>query len=238
VPQPSPPQAPAHWSEDFVEHLRTVHLTLVAVSIALAIVTISAKPYNPAVASRELHEILQLRKIWSIEWIKLNTHWVGSTFDQPLRKPYVYTTIQPNAKRIVARLVGTSDPDAKLDTRTSPPEEPVFVVFPEKNYIEAGFRFVHPDSFPSSLGNFENWWNELSYPRDFLFPSMISCDRYDEKNPGHWGIARINDIYYPPTDGDPKTKVETTLVKSAQNFAYEGVLTNALKIRFYFTSEY
>jgi hypothetical protein len=54
----------AHWSKDYVEHLRTVHLALVAVSAALMIFALSAKPYSAEVAALELHQIQDLRSEW------------------------------------------------------------------------------------------------------------------------------------------------------------------------------
>jgi hypothetical protein len=56
---------PAHWSKDFVEHLRTVHLTLIATAAALIVVALTTKSYSTEVAKNELHKILELQKNWS-----------------------------------------------------------------------------------------------------------------------------------------------------------------------------
>jgi hypothetical protein len=58
-------QAPAHWSKDFVEHLRTVHFALIATSAALLIVALTSKPYSMEVAKSELRRLLQLQSHWS-----------------------------------------------------------------------------------------------------------------------------------------------------------------------------
>jgi hypothetical protein len=55
----------AHWSKDFVEHLRTVHLTLIATAAALVVVALTTKPYSTEVAKNELHKILELKANWS-----------------------------------------------------------------------------------------------------------------------------------------------------------------------------
>lgn len=61
--------APTHWSKDFVEHLRTVHFTLIGLAIGLIVIVLSAKPYDSVVALRQLHEILELKKLWTVEWL-------------------------------------------------------------------------------------------------------------------------------------------------------------------------
>src|SRR5580698_5760375 len=58
-------QAPAHWSKDFVEHPRTVHFTLIAISVALILLASSTNPYNSLIAIRELEAIIELQTLWS-----------------------------------------------------------------------------------------------------------------------------------------------------------------------------
>ena len=64
-----PNQAPAHWSKDFVEHLRTVHFALIAISAGLILLVLSSKQYNAVTALVEAEEILDLKKQWSLDWI-------------------------------------------------------------------------------------------------------------------------------------------------------------------------
>jgi len=67
--QPATNSSPAHWSKDFVEHLRSIHFTLIGISIGLIVIVLSAKPYNPAVALRQIHQIIQFKKTWSLNWL-------------------------------------------------------------------------------------------------------------------------------------------------------------------------
>jgi hypothetical protein len=60
----SPTSGPGHWSKDFVEHLRTVNFTLVAVSVGL-ILLLSSKSYDAALALTRVEEILQLEPLVS-----------------------------------------------------------------------------------------------------------------------------------------------------------------------------
>jgi len=50
---------PEHWSKDFVEHLRTVHFTLVTVSVGL-IALLSSKTYDAKKAASEMNELVGL----------------------------------------------------------------------------------------------------------------------------------------------------------------------------------
>src|SRR5579872_4861519 len=50
---------PEHWSKDFVEHLRTVHFTLVTVSVGL-IALLSSKTYDARKAASEMNELVEL----------------------------------------------------------------------------------------------------------------------------------------------------------------------------------
>jgi hypothetical protein len=78
------PSQPVHWSKDYVEHLRTVHLTLIAVSVGILIIATSIRPYNPAVAARELHQIIQLKHLWSPYWVRAHSeHNVVDTHPRP-----------------------------------------------------------------------------------------------------------------------------------------------------------
>jgi hypothetical protein len=43
-----------HWSKDFVEHLRTVHFSLIAVSTTLILLMASSRPYDPMAAIIQL----------------------------------------------------------------------------------------------------------------------------------------------------------------------------------------
>ena len=61
--------SPFHWSKDFVEHLRTVHFGLIGISVALIVITFSAAPYDPLAALREIHQIIELQKLWGPRWL-------------------------------------------------------------------------------------------------------------------------------------------------------------------------
>src|SRR5579885_2237297 len=55
----------AHWSADFVEHIRTVHFSLVAVCLALIGVVQFKKPLNLTTAQCQLQEIKSAVDHWN-----------------------------------------------------------------------------------------------------------------------------------------------------------------------------
>src|ERR1700683_4014015 len=80
-------QVPRHWSKDFVEHLRTVHFALMAISAGLLLLVLSAREYNAVAALVQIEEIISLKSQWSVRWI----------LDHAQRnEPYVKANIPPS----------------------------------------------------------------------------------------------------------------------------------------------
>lgn len=57
--------APAHWSKDFVEHLRTVHFTLIAVCVGLIVLSSFPSKTEIQIAHEQALEILQATNAWN-----------------------------------------------------------------------------------------------------------------------------------------------------------------------------
>lgn len=53
------PSSPAHWSKEFVEHLRTVHFALVTVSVGLMLL-LTSQQYDPKAAAKQLQEVQKI----------------------------------------------------------------------------------------------------------------------------------------------------------------------------------
>lgn len=51
--------SPAHWSKEFVEHLRTVHFALVTVSAGLMLL-LTSQQYDPKLAAKQLQEVQRI----------------------------------------------------------------------------------------------------------------------------------------------------------------------------------
>jgi hypothetical protein len=152
-------QAPAHWSKDFVEHLRLVHFTLVAVSVAIVIIVKSANPYKPAVAVRELHQIVELKKLWSLQWIRDHSD-------------HDYIAYDSNQKDHV----NPSSESGNIDFTTDSITLEAVITWPKVDYDDIELfilpqaswtlsdpphkphKLVNPRDFPTQLSEFEQWW--------------------------------------------------------------------------------
>jgi len=62
TPRPMTSEAPS--SNDFVEHLRTVHFTLLVASLGLFVISMSLSPYKIRIANQQLAQIEELRTVW------------------------------------------------------------------------------------------------------------------------------------------------------------------------------
>lgn len=204
---------PVHWSKDYVEHLRTVHLTLVAVSLAVLIIMLSARPYRPAVAVRELHQILELKKLWSPQWIRSKgTHKdIHLKYDDTMEKKYPGLTtkvsVQSEIKDLSARVYF---PERKRAKRV----EDVLLIFPAQNYAE-----LNPDGervaavgFPETLNEFERWWNNLSKPVQLYAPKIV-LGTLAFQTPNHdSGELALRHSRLEPNQGTPNYSAEINLL--------------------------
>ncbi len=202
--------SPGHWSKDFVEHLRTVHLGLIAVSLGLIVITFSAKPYNAAIALREIHQIMELRKLWSIGWLMTRASQKQINIaDQDTAR--IWTT--PGAASGLETLGKTDERGAStgpreiaLTTTAGSNVSGLEAVInakkrgntnARKNYVrhfyfnsqywlqEPAGAAWSPSSFPTTLQEFKDWWTALTTSRfRAAFPESVDpggqCSRDEE----------------------------------------------------------
>jgi hypothetical protein len=205
--------SPSHWSKDFVEHLRTVHFTLISVAIGLILIVVSAKPYNAAMALREIHQIIELKKMWSINWL----FWKGTRKEIPVSEDNLGSEAAP-APQTLAGLGEPSDWDiSNLPTPIVPEDYPRGVdvksdlsVFQHNSFtgrlsrvgskrqetisfwIERPWLQEHthpdwsPETFPDTLLDFQEWWNVLqTHPYRAVIPSSLYIAEGSCGNPSH-----------------------------------------------------
>jgi len=196
--------SPAHWSKDFVEHLRSVHFTLIGVSIGLIVIVLSAKPYNSAVALRQIHQIIQLKKVWSTKWIlrygvkkSMNHDDIDDDdADTKLREPaaqnHERNSRQTDFSKFGEKTEWDEDPLLPDPTRDEGQFAPKHLgskgnaIIPATGQLYGHFGMEKsqnttvqfsikqiweqnhtdpdwsPDSFPSSLYEFRQWWDNLA----------------------------------------------------------------------------
>jgi hypothetical protein len=172
---------PIHWSKDFVEHLRLVHFALVAVSSGLVVLVLSSKPYNPAIALRQIEEIMQLQKAWSPLWLSgqlAPTRSDVSAFDnvEEANKARYPTSDAPADNIEISykarqQIVGTLH---RKSGSTEPTMSFVFV-FPQSSLFMPRWLSSEPkesaiwegpdpfstDGVPQTLAGFQAWWGSL-----------------------------------------------------------------------------
>jgi hypothetical protein len=164
----SQPVTSAHWSKDFVEHLRTVHLALIATAAALIVVALTTKPYSTEVAKNELHKILELKKSWSPKSFLVMKK--GNVDASPISVP-------PNPNQIgfdvAKQLMGRYQVDNTLYLfHLDIPENPSYVSVDE---FFGPFDYQLP-KIPDTLAAFKHWWDELDQHKIMIyFPKTIEA---------------------------------------------------------------
>jgi len=151
-----------------VEHLRTVHFTLIATSVALIIVALTTKPYSTEVAKNQLHRILELKSGWSAEMVSqmkttlLVPHWEGSSSAQ--------TGIGPEVSNSNSKLKITPDGVYRGtytdDARPAHAVNFLMKINSSESIVLSNARIGSFDSvvpkIPASLSGFQKWWDQLN----------------------------------------------------------------------------
>src|SRR5437660_983410 len=60
----------AHWSTDFVEHVRSVHFSIIVACLGL-LALVQTKPKDVITARSQLVEIKQVVEQWKTDWVLL-----------------------------------------------------------------------------------------------------------------------------------------------------------------------
>jgi hypothetical protein len=194
-------QAPAHWSKDFVEHLRTVHFALIAISAGLILLVLSVHEYNATKALVEVDEILELQRLWSLDWMMKHVDKFRRTFPRfennvgtvPIESDEITVELMENGKR-----------------QESPPlsrsSAPYLVVcrLPKNNRLRKNEDvFVKkpawaPDSFPRDLAEFQKWWDVLG--KSFVLQQPLGIPSASPGGTGgYWKFKIRKPVSEPPT---------------------------------------
>ena len=149
--------APAHWSKDFVEHLRTVHFALILVSAGLMILVLSSKAYDATIALREINEIIELQRLWSPSWLASLYPIPGGKIRQPDgANPFWKPTLSTKEFRTVKGKLRWTDGTKQSGDLYA------FQVPEDAWFSEPEFRSIFSAAtFPRNLNDFEALWEEL-----------------------------------------------------------------------------
>jgi hypothetical protein len=132
-----------HWSRDFVEHLRTVHFSLVAIAVGL--ILILSRTDSPALM--QIRQIVALKKEWPPSWIPSVRPTSRSELEVDPSKKFKYIDWK-NQRQIAAWVYWKNE--QKRDA--------IRFALPDQDWIDASGSL---SEFPATLGAFRNWWNGL-----------------------------------------------------------------------------
>lgn len=134
-----------HWSREFVEHLRTVHFTLVAVSVAL--ILILSRTNSPAL--QQIRDIVVLKKDWPPTWIT-SAHASTARTESPKGNP--------SEKRLAINWKTPGEFTALVKWKKGNRREEIHLAVPLKNWVDTSGTLWE---FPATLAEFHSWWNDL-----------------------------------------------------------------------------
>jgi hypothetical protein len=200
-------QARAHWSKDFVEHLRTIHFALLAISAGLIIIVFSSKQYNAAAALVQIDEVTDLKTQWSAEWMQTN----GKCDDVGPNKDLEASLPAENPMRPLVRVAihgGEHKPWTFLQLDC-----------PTNYWYQAPVVGVvwSPTSFPRTLREFKNWWGALDSGFVVYLPKTeaMSGELIDTDDPADdvGGARPIGDVEFALPHPDITKKPETVTLE-------------------------
>jgi hypothetical protein len=160
--RPTSNQSPEHWSKDFVEHLRTVHFALLAVSVGL-ILLLSSKSYDLKSAASQMTAVVRMS----------NQSYLASY-------EFTETPRGANSPKMFKPVVKNDDSIAYsswFSAKSIPAKSTTAVSFhlaaPNLYECTVDNRFPgiesyhHPDVI-TTINQFRIWWDNLLQPAQFL----------------------------------------------------------------------
>src|SRR5690348_3790669 len=162
----TPQSSPEHWSKDFVEHLRTVHFALVAVSVGLMVILWS-KPYDARVASSELTDIIEIRDALSKDPSSLAMMTIagGTGMSDPHKKTIMYSPW----------LVAES---AKEDAANQK-KRYIFHIASKRLACRVSgdvYSYFTDSDLPNNIRTFKQWWDYLGTTNGFTIDTIVNIN--------------------------------------------------------------
>src|SRR5260370_22580002 len=171
----------AHWSKDHVEHLRTVHFSLLVVSVALLAIAATRSQSEISTAHQQIKDILELARSWDADW--LQAHAENRMRDQN----------DPNKKTLADVIRRVSEPII-IRVNHADNSEVLSLKFPEPNWtiegepllplqVENYGQWLHADlrgdtrivrlNRPNSLMDFKRFWDALEQALIYAPSSVV-----------------------------------------------------------------
>jgi hypothetical protein len=149
APSPASAAASSHWSESFVEHLRTVHFALSILAVAIIFTLLVGKEYDPQTALNQAMEIRDVSENWGTNMVQL--------FDNLLAGQQRHYPI----RLWLSSYEGRDSSSYLLDIS----KEDLMTM----SQWQSLAAFGRP---PSSAASFRSWWNNLHKGLDIPIPEI------------------------------------------------------------------
>lgn len=160
-------------SKDFVEHLRTVHFTLLVICLASVVIVLSPPSSDINRANEQLTQIIAIKNAWKADWLGVEAERMVKAPTSNCRTDMPYFGVTAGGKTIVVHGV-------RLWTIAFPfPREQNTNSEKDLNLKQVGLAIGHDRNFipqlpaPTTLEDFHSYWNAsgfLSCPKEFLVP--------------------------------------------------------------------
>jgi hypothetical protein len=165
------PTASPHWSESFVEHLRTVHFALTLLALAIIFTLASGKQFDSQKARTEASEILALTENWESNTSRL--------FDVVLARYKKESPISVELMLIKRKFEHTPQgPHQKKSFFIADDRRQLSVTSRELMSVAAWQQLAGKDQRPTTVAAFSAWWDRLHKGIDVPIPRI---------NPGEMG---------------------------------------------------
>jgi hypothetical protein len=163
--KPKAVTANVHWSKDYVEHLRSVHFTLIAACIALIVIITSGRAYDPDLVIKQVDQISSYKDSWSETWLRFL-----QAPDLPFNQSKGSYSEVPGAESLLSC---THVKAGNRFFRLGVTDNPRLVLFgytpatPSSKSESSSGKAIDASSFPEVIHDFEYLWNNPALVLEF-----------------------------------------------------------------------
>ncbi|KAA6465330.1 hypothetical protein DYQ86_05150 [Acidobacteria bacterium AB60] len=180
------------WSKDFVEHIRTVHFSLIAICLALIGLLQFQKPKDLSGAQRQLTDIKNAVDGWDSAQV------TGAVRDTLMKAGAFPAMIAPGPSTRLFKIATYDMPVAFAPTPcilTSQDNLPKSCTDPLE-VTSANSQFLRK---PASLAEFRDWWNFLSRDPSLIKPdpNKVSKSAFSIDQSGHLKVLHYSPVPSP-----------------------------------------
>jgi hypothetical protein len=170
----------SHWSKDYVEHLRTVHFSLIALSLAAIVLATAPGRDEITKARAQLSSIRELTRIWDVKWFTSTidgiVHEIKQkgqfSIERPSESLFVLDTKFPEVDHFRSQLTVKWTADDWIVDGPAATDKSHAGIDDLCSQTE-----ISPKA-PTSLKQFQELWDRLSGKNQIVFPGQVSNTMY------------------------------------------------------------